>query len=157
MGDRLHAMLGRLGSSQHTGSDDGETQGCSLPLKPPVDMYPRGGRGDPIWAGEGVINELIKGFSKLAAATEKAPHPDRSDAHPARPLSLTACSVRLWGLRWHWGPLLAAAVASREPGRAVRGGITRLAFGPFVFQVRRSCACRSCCQRFLHNKSFCFI
>lgn len=55
--------------------------------------------------------DLMNGFSKLA------PHPDRSAARPARPLSLTACSGRLWGPRWHQGPWPAAAVAG-EPGRA---------------------------------------
>lgn len=32
--------------------------------------------------GKDVISELIKSFSKLAAATEKVPHPGWSDVHP---------------------------------------------------------------------------
>lgn len=35
------------------------------------------------------INELIKSFSKLVAATEKVPHPGWSDAHPTHPLLLS--------------------------------------------------------------------
>lgn len=120
----------------------------------------RAGRGEPMGAGrvlgKDVINELIKGFSRLVAATEKEPHPGWSDAHPARPLSPTGLLHQALGTTVHHG-LSPAAAAARELSHAACSGIARLGFWPSVFQVGRSCVCWSCCQGFLHNKFFCFI
>ena len=106
--------------------------------------------------GKDMINELIKGLSRLVAATEKVPHPGWSDAHPARPLLLTGLLRQALGATVHLG-LSPAAVAAGELSHATCGGIAHLGFWPFVFQVGRSCVCWLCCQGFLHNKSFCFI
>lgn len=105
--------------------------------------------------GKDMINKVIKGFSRLVAATEKEPHPGRSNAHPTRPPSLTGLLHQALGTAVHRDLLLAAAVAE-ELSNAPCSGIAHLGFWPSVFQFGRSCVCWSCCQGFL-QKSFCFI
>lgn len=74
--------------------------------------------------GKDTINELIKGFSKLVAATEKVPHPGWSDAHPTHPLLLSGMLQEALGLAVHPGP----APAAGELSHATCGGIACLGF-----------------------------
>lgn len=67
-----------------------------------------------------MINELIKSFSKLAAATEKVPHPGWSDAHPTCPLLLSGMLQQALGLVVQPG--------AGGLSRAARGGIACLGF-----------------------------
>lgn len=55
----------------------------------------RGTHGSWDCPGEGHDKELIRSFSKLAAATEKVPYPGWSDAHPNVPSCSLACSSRI--------------------------------------------------------------
>lgn len=86
--------------------------------------------------GKDKINKVIKGFSRLVAATEKEPHPGRSNAHPARPPSLTGLLHQALGTAVHRDLLLAAAVAEELSNAPVQWDCS-FGFLAICFPIRK--------------------